>query len=424
MKVLLAAQSDNQGGAARASWRLHRALVDSGTESRILVRNKASDDLRVTGPQGKLNKFLVPLRFHLGLALARTQKSTNPNFHSVNRLPSRWARILNNCSEDLVHLHFVAGETLSIEDLGRVQKPRVWTLHDMWAFSGAEHYGDEGPEARWRVGYRRNNRDPGDSGPDWDLRTWKRKRRSWTKPFPLVTPSQWLAQCARESALFHNWPVSVIPNLLDTAAFQPLDRGFCRQVLGLPSDRTIVLFGALGGAGDPRKGYDLLLEALRSWSRTTDSGQIVGVVFGQGEPAVPPELPFPLRWMGHLGDDVTLSLLYNAADVMVVPSRQEAFGQTASEALSCGTPVVAFGATGLLDVVDDRVTGYLAHPYDPTDLAQGIAWVLEDPQRYRRLSAAARKRAVALWSPAVGVKAHRALYEQVVLTASTENLRA
>jgi glycosyltransferase involved in cell wall biosynthesis len=388
--------------------------VNNGVESRILTRNKVSADPRVTGPEGKLSKFLVPLRFHLGLAAAGLQKSANLNFHSINRLPSRWAPGLSSGSDDLVHLHFVAGETMSIEDIGHIRKPLVWTLHDMWAFSGAEHYGDEGSQARWRAGYTRSNRPVSDSGLDWDRSTWQRKKRAWRRPFPLVTPSRWLAQCARESALFRDWPVSVIPNLLDTQAFQPLDKGFCRQALGLPKDKTIVLFGALGGAQDPRKGYPLLVEALRLWGKSVEPDQVLGIVFGQGEPAAPPELPYRLTWVGHLSDDVALTLLYNAADVMVVPSRQEAFGQTASEALACGTPVVAFAATGLLDIVEDRVTGYLARPFDAADLAAGLTWVLAVPERLRRLSEAARHRAVSLWSPQTVVAQHRELYQKTI----------
>jgi glycosyltransferase involved in cell wall biosynthesis len=223
-----------------------------------------------------------------------------------------------------------------------------------------------------------------------------------------------LAQCAAESALFHDWPISVIPNLLDTQVFQPLDKAFCRQALGLPSDKTIVLFGALGGAQDPRKGYPLLVEALARWARTVVPDRVLGVVFGHGEPLSPPELPFPLKWVGHLSDDVTLALLYSAADVMVVPSRQEAFGQTASEALSCGTPVVAFATTGLLDVIEDRITGYLARPFDAADLAAGLTWVLDEQKRRCELSDAARRRALSLWTPEVVVAQHRDLYQRVL----------
>jgi glycosyltransferase involved in cell wall biosynthesis len=108
----------------------------------------------------------------------------------------------------------------------------------------------------------------------------------------------------------------------------------------------------------------------------------------------------PVRVTAHSYDDLILRALYSAADVMVVPSRQEAFGQTASEAHACGTPVVAFNTGGLPDIVDDRVSGALAEPFEPASLAAAIRWVLDDPQRRRALGAAARQRAERLWNPA------------------------
>ena len=107
-----------------------------------------------------------------------------------------------------------------------------------------------------------------------------------------------------------------------------------------------------------------------------------------------------MHYTGHLHDNLSLRALYSAADVMVVPSRQEAFCQTASDAHACGTPVVAFNTGGLPDIVADRVTGALAEPFEPASLAAAIRWVLEDPQRRRALGAAARERAERLWAPA------------------------
>ena len=124
------------------------------------------------------------------------------------------------------------------------------------------------------------------------------------------------------------------------------------------------------------------------------------MVFGQLAPKAPPPLGFPVHYTGHLHDDLSLRALCSAADVMVVPSRQEAFGQTASEAHACGTPVVAFNTGGLPDIGDDRVTGALADPFDPVSFASCIRWVLEDEQRRRVMGLAAREKAERLWCPA------------------------
>jgi glycosyltransferase involved in cell wall biosynthesis len=285
---------------------------------------------------------------------------------------------------------------LSIADIGQLQQPVVWTLHDMWAFCGAEHYTDD---QRWREGYWRHNRPSYEGGFDLNRWTWDRKRKHWRKPFQIVTPSQWLADCVRKSALMADWPVTVIPNPIDTELWQPVDKGLARQLLNLPQHVPLLLFGASDGTADPRKGFDLLRAALDRLR-----GEIAGLelaVFGQGEPKQAPDVGFPVHYMGRMQDPLSLRVLYSAADAMVVPSRQEAFGQTASEAHACGTPVIAFKVGGLPDIVDHLKTGYLAAPFDIEDLARGVQWVLAEGDRSKNLGEAARQKALTLWTPEV-----------------------
>jgi len=144
---------------------------------------------------------------------------------------------------------------------------------------------------------------------------------------------------------------------------------------------------------------------------------VEGIVFGQSAPVLPLEIGIPLHWMGRLSDEATLSLIYSAADLTVVPSRQENLPQTAIEAQACGCPVVAFNTGGIPDAVSDRETGYLARAFDTDDLAFGISWVLADEVRHARLSSAARERALQLWSPEVVVKKYLAVYEQAIAEA-------
>ena len=411
MRPILLSHADSYGGAARAAYRIHRALLANGTPSRLWVANKKTDDYTVEGPPGELGNGLAVVRALVGRRIMRLQRTPNPILHSPALLPSSRLRALNAARADVVNLHWVNEEFLSISDIGRLTKPVVWTLHDMWSFSGAEHYGEEF-EARWKEGYTSGNRPPHHGGLDLDRWTWNRKRKHWTRPMLIVAASEWLARCAKESTLMRDWPVRVIPNALDTNRYQPVAKEQARQLLGLPPGVPIVLFGAIGGARDPRKGWDLLQPAL---SRTAAViRDLHGVIFGQSEPADPPKLGLPLCWLGSLADDATLALAYSAADVVVVPSRQEAFGQAASEAQSCGRPVVAFDCTGLTDVVSHRQTGYLAKPYDVDDLAAGIAWTLNDQARLDQLGAAARERACNVWTEPVVARQYLAAYSEAM----------
>ncbi|MEX0729480.1 MAG: glycosyltransferase [Aquisalimonadaceae bacterium] len=194
--------------------------------------------------------------------------------------------------------------------------------------------------------------------------------------------------------------------------FKPINKSCARRILNLPEDCKVVLFGALGGSRDPRKGYDLLLDALNALA--DNSSNWYGVVFGERCPQHSPISGLPMQWLGHVHDDYTLAILYSAVDVMVVPSRQENLPQTATEAQSCGTPVVGFNAGGMSDAVVHGETGYLAEPFSSDDLADGIKWVLTDDARYASLCAAARRRAVRLWSPEVILPKYIDVYRQAI----------
>lgn len=414
MKVRQIAYSDAYDGASRAAGRLRNALIHSGLTCTAMVRVKWGDEASVLGPNGLTGKLFDRVRLPLGKKLLNKLSAVHYDYHSANLLPSRLASVLNESDVDVVNLHWVGGETLSIEDIGRLRKPLVWTLHDMWPFCGTEHYAPDDIGARWRTGYQRSERLPGDSGLDMDRWVWRRKRAAWKHPMQIVAPSSWLAACARESALFRNWPITVIPNVLDTARFQPLEQAFCRRALGLPSEGRIVLFGAMGGGRDSRKGFELLLEALSHLGKRYVNPEIMCVVFGGHAQAVAPAMPFPVRWIGQLNDDFTLALLYNAADVMVVPSRQENLPQTATEPQACGCPVVAFDCTGFRDVVVHRETGYLARAFDTEEMAEGLHWILENADLRNKMGGAARARALSHWTPEIVVPKYLRVFQDAI----------
>jgi glycosyltransferase involved in cell wall biosynthesis len=411
LKVFQLNYSDINGGAARAAYRIHHALRSSGIDSQMLVNRASAGDWTVQGPTSQAAKAMGRIRPQLAKPLRALLRTGNPIIHSPAIVPSIWPQRLNATDADVVHLHWVQGEMLSVEGIGRIRKPIVWTLHDMWAFCGAEHYTDD---LRWREGYRPSNRPAYESGFDLNRHTWQRKRRHWRRPMHIACPSQWLADCVRASALMAEWPVSVVPNPLDTNRWCPMEQRLARELLGLPLEAPLLLFGAMGGGRDPRKGFDLLLAALEQLRAEPNLQDLQLVVFGQLAPRNPPELGFPIHYTGHLHDDLSLRALYSAADLLVVPSRQEAFGQTASEAHACGTPVVAFRTGGLPDIVDHQITGYLAQPFEPHDLAAGIRWVLADPSRRQALGNAARHRAVQLWNPTRVAGLYAEVYRQAM----------
>jgi glycosyltransferase involved in cell wall biosynthesis len=403
----------DKGGAARATYNLHKGLQGIGVESRMLLQSKTGDDPSVLGPGTTQGQILATLRPYFDmLPLLRYAKRQRVAFSPAVVPEKAWATIAQ-LNPDVIHLNWIAGGFLRIETLRRFDKPVIWSLYDSWAFTGGCHIPASCTRYRQSCGacplLGSNNRH------DLSFCVWRRKARSWRDlDLTVVAPSRWLADCARASSLFRNVRVEVIPHVLDTNRFRPIDKPLARNLLGLPQDKKLILFGAIKSTSDPNKGFHLLQGAIRELARTGWANRSEVVVFGASEPSQAPDLGLKVRFVGRLYDDVALALLYASADVMVVPSLQESLGLTALEAMACGTPVVAFGATGLLDTVEHRQTGYLAHPYEIDDLASGIAWVLGDDRRWQELSCKARVKVERDFQVSHVAKQYLSIYEDVI----------
>jgi glycosyltransferase involved in cell wall biosynthesis len=400
MKINILSSSEVKGGASRAANRLHRGLTQFGVESSMTVRSKQTDDWRVLGPSLPLGKIYSDILSVFERIPAKMLKSTNDFMHSPAITSFLKARTINNLEADVINMHWICDGFLSVRTIGKIKKPMVWTLHDSWAFCGSEHHPNGLEDFRYRQGYTPSTRDPRESGFDLDAWTWNRKHRNWKHPHQIISPSNWLANAASNSLLMQEWPIKVIPNPLDTDTYKPVNKKFSREYLGLPQDKKLILFGALNYKSNTNKGFDLLKECLRVFTNTEtyNRDEYAGVIFGSSKPQLHVGLNLDVHFMGHLVDDYSLAMLYNAVDVVIVPSRMENLPQTATEAQSCGTPVVAFNTCGIPDSVVHKKTGYLAQPYDPVELAKGIEWIFGDVDRYKQMSIDSRQRALDLWA--------------------------
>lgn len=407
-KVLHLSTSDIDGGGARAAYRLHEGLKSEQVDSRMLVRAKASTDKSVMAEKSLITKLGPPLS---GLPLKLYPKTSG--MFSSQYFFDAIAHRVHQINPDIVHLHWICNGFLRIESLSQLKKPLVWTLHDMWPFTGGCHYTNEclGYQSSCGTCPQLNSQ----SNRDLSHWTLARKLNSWKTLNPvIVCPSQWLAKCAQESSLFKNYRIEVIPHGLDLNRYKPVDQRFARNLLNLPQDKKLILFGASSGAtGHARKGFHLLQPALQKLNQIDPSSNLELVVFGASEPEQPLDLGFKTHYLGTFQDDISLAFIYSSADVMVVPSTQEAFGQTGSEALACGTPVVAYGSTGLQDIVDHQQDGYLANPFDIDDLAEGIHWILEDDARHLKLRLQARQKAEHDFSLKLQASRYLSIYEDL-----------
>ncbi|MGL1935252.1 MAG: glycosyltransferase family 4 protein [Fibrobacterales bacterium] len=410
MKIVMVNTSDTDGGAARAAYRLHNALLKSNVDSSMLVQFKNSDDYTVIGPLNMVGKIINLIRSRIDILPTKKYKQRDLILFSPLWLPySGIVDKINKINPDIVHLHWVCGGMIKLEDIAKIKSPIVWSFHDDWGFTGGCHIKWECDKYKHKCGAcpRLGSQIENDLSRKVYLR--KKKVLSQVKNMTVVGVSKWLTSCVSESSLFKNVDAVTLPNPIDINTYKPFDKNTSRDLWELPQNKKLIMFGAMDVTSDVNKGFKELREALVKVSHN----DVEVVIFGGSKPKEPQELGFKTNYVGVLRDDISLVTLYSAADVVIVPSIQESFGQTASESMACGTPVVAFASTGLLDIIDHKINGYLATPFDTDDLAKGIDWVLST-ENYQELSKNAREKIKREFDSNIVAKKYLELYKKVV----------
>ena len=361
MKVLIVNSSDNFGGAGRAAFRIHNSLKLNTVDSKMAVTLKLTNNSDVISLDGKTDKLFKFIKPQIEKYISQKWDPSSNELHSLSLFNSKWLNIINESDCDIINLHWVNGEMLSIKDISLINKPIVWTFHDMWAFCGTEHYTSS---EYWKNGYLQFN--------IFNINKfiWTRKYKYWkNQVFNIVTPSKWLADCAQESRIFKNTNINVIPNPIDTQFWSQIDKHLSRKILKLENDKFYILFCAFGNINDPRKGFDLFKKSLVYFDKNKKNIEIIVV----GNTNLNGDIEnIKTRYFGQLNDDISLKILYNSADILVLPSRMDNLPNVALESMACGTPIVSFSIGGMFDIIDHMTNGYLAIPFDCKDFANGI----------------------------------------------------
>jgi glycosyltransferase involved in cell wall biosynthesis len=359
-------------------------------DSNLLVQRKKTDDPSVIGPLTKPEKVMALLRSDLEDTATWLFRKRPETLFSSAWLPGTITKKVAKLNSDIVHLFWINYGFLRIESLKNINLPIVWTLHDMWPFTGGCHYDNECGRFRRSCG-----KCPilhSDRERDLSLRVWERKNKSWKElQIVVVATSRWMADMARASSLFKDKRIEVIPNGLDTRQYKPINKETARDAYNLPHDKKLILFSAFSATSDKRKGHQFLIPALKKISEGGWKSNAELVIIGASRPEKSPVPGMKIHYMGHLHDEISQVLLYSAADVLVAPSMQENLANTVMESLSCGTPVVAFNIGGMPDMIDHQINGYLVKPFEADDLAEGIVWVIGNKERHETLSQRARQ---------------------------------
>ena len=377
MRILHLNTTDNDGGAARAVYRLHKGLRMRSVSSVMFVRDKFTNDPKVfkyKKPSG-VGKMLLQMRqqtIRKEMQSYSISRPKNLEVFSDDRSPLRLDFTNQLPEADIYHLHWTSGFVDLPSFFKNVKKPIVWTLHDMFPFTGGCHY-NSGCE-KYLSFCERCPQLGSLSVRDLAHKIWDRKKRyisEFSNRIIIRADSNWLSGEAKRSGLFKGLDIDTIHYGIETDEFKVRDKLACRKALDIPENYRIIAFGA-PGIENPRKGLVQLVEALKKLSAIRPN--LFLITFGSGN--LSSVMNIPMLHMGNVSNNDILSVIYNCADVFVIPSLQEAFGQTALEAMSCGIPVAGFNTGGIPDMVENGITGFLADTGDVSGLANSIDRIL------------------------------------------------
>jgi glycosyltransferase involved in cell wall biosynthesis len=416
VKILHFSAGSLRGGAARGAYCLHQGLLDLGVNSCFISngKNNSSQENLFNLNSGLFENIKFALLPRLGslpkyLYLKRQPFLFNTGLEGVDITKLKQYR-----DADIIHLHWING-MVSMSALKKIKKPVVWTIRDMWPFTGGCHYsmGCSGYTDSCggcpQLGSERAK--------DLSHFIFENKKNSLPPNVRPIGISRWITSCANNSPTFEGIPVNTIYNNIDTKAFFPVDKALARKKLALPADAKIVLVGAQS-VTDFYKGFELFKQAVSY----LPSEKLTIVAFGGSPISLDKTCTLKVVNLGFITSDEQLRYVYSAADVFVAPSRMDAFGKTIGESLACATPVVCFNASGPGEIVIHKRTGYKAAPYDSRDLANGINWILSQTEESReRMKSAGVERVNQHFHVEVVAKQYLNLYREMLDTDYTSD---
>lgn len=402
-----------------AAYRIHEGLLRQNIDSMMLVTTQSVEQKNIICSHLLNRKIKVKLSSFVENRFVRLFLRVEGSPFSAGTVSNLDYQLIQEMQPDIIHLHWICGACMSVKDFAFLSRFRlVWTLHDSWAFTGGCHI----PYSCLKYESSCSSCEQLKENSVFDLSNyiWRRKNKYYKDlQMHLVAPSQWLARCAKRSFLFKEYPVAVITNGIDTNLYKPINKFEAKNLLGINREHKIILFGAINSTTDTNKGFQFLKQAIEVLSRKLTCNETIEIViFGSNEPLKAPNFGFKTTYIGRLHDDISLVVLYSAADVMLVPSKSENFPNTVLEAMACGTPVVGFDVGGIPEMIDHKSNGYLAQHYDSEDFANGIVYVLEDSKRWDALSQNARKKVVTHFDIHSVAEQYIELYKKIAISKS------
>jgi glycosyltransferase involved in cell wall biosynthesis len=408
LKILHISSSNIYGGSTKAAINLHKSLLKENVQSFFLSQDNVLNIHNSLSKQSSFTNILNIIKNGIARKICKTYKSKKKETLSISIFNTNILNRINNSDCDLVNLHWICNEFISIHQIKKINKPIVWSLYDMWAFSGAEHYSDSN---RYIEGYLKNNRNKDEKGFDINKWVWMRKLKNFNFQFPLVAPSEWLKDCAKKSFIFKDFKIHKIGHAIDVNKWGIIDKDYSKDLFEVDKKKKLIIFFSSGSTQNHRKGLDYLFEIIKNLKIEDKIYELI--IVGQEK-----KYNFldkkNVRYIDFLKDDMSRKILYNAADLILAPSRTEAFGLVVAEAAACGTPSVGFENTGVSEIILQKKTGYLAKEDNVIDFAKGIEWFFEDYKRFSSLGIKAQEHVLDNFSDNIIAKQYISIYKEIL----------
>ena len=409
MKILHINYHQNQGGASVSVNRLTQALIKNKTYSKLLVNKKVKKKNFIIEQFNKSSdQFIHKIKKLMAIYLKKILGAENCYKDSISVFPSKLYLKINKIEADIVNLHWICNEMISIEEIQKIKKPIVWTIVDMWPFTGSTHY--------TKNNFYKFHNKIFDKNKMFNIQNWvlKRKIKNFSNKIVIVCISNWLSKLAKKSCVFRNNKIVTIPCTIDTNFWKKLNKKKAKKALGFEERKKYFLFSSFNGINDKRKGFDLMLKALSKIKLDSKSFEIVVLGDSHNLEKINNSDKFKFRIFNERFDNKKnlLKKIYSACDLLIMPSRIEAFGQVALEAGSCSLPTISFRNTGVEDIVDHKKNGYLAKYLNIKDLAKGVD-MLSRPRNNTFMSKNIRIKVCKNFSYKIISKKYKEIYEKI-----------
>ena len=348
------------GGTANFVFDLHNQLINKKNINSFVYVPKKRNFKNIIYPKSIFFKFHSLMKILLSkifnkLFLKSDKTITLSLLNSYEIL-----KIIKQIKPDIINLHWIGNEFMSLKEIKSIDIPIIWTLHDMWVFLPFHHYDEKFNNVK------KNIKQSSTINNFFLLR----KKKLKNKKINFITTSDWMYNQIRYSNLFSNNQIKKIPCGINFQEWFPEDNKRSKSLFTLDENKKIILFISMGG-NNPRKGLNLLLDSLNYVQTKYEL-----LIAGDQYPSHIKKTKF--KFIDNPKDIHTRRSLYSASDLVVVPSNLEAFGLVALEASACNTPSVIMENTGLNEVIKHKVNGYVSKFNDPKDFANGINWILSE----------------------------------------------